>query len=71
MIALSVNGFSSYIIASWAQPTFSPFNTSLQVNSKSSVKHVAPQPNFFNYLVSIANPVPPIWFDNPTFALAN
>ena len=58
--AKKVKGFSSYIIASCAQPTFSPFKTSLQVNSRSSVKHVAPQPNSFNVCVSIANPVPPI-----------
>ena len=58
-------------MASCAQPTFSPFNISLQLNSKSSVKQVAPHPNFLRVAVSITNPVPPIWADSPILLLAN
>ncbi|MNI61696.1 hypothetical protein D3C73_1169800 [compost metagenome] len=59
------------MIASCAHPTLYPFSTSLQVNSKSSVKQVAPHPNSLSISVFIQKPVPPNWLDNPIFALAN
>ena len=59
------------MIASWAHPTFSPFSINLQLNSRSSVKQVAPQPSSFNISKSTAKPVPPIWLDSPTFDLAS